>query len=51
MNVASVKARLKNFASESGRTFQDALTGSVEIIILLPRCADSRHVYGRRRYA
>ena len=26
MNVASVKARLKNFASESGRTFQDALT-------------------------
>ena len=26
MNVASVKAKLKNFASESGRTFQDALT-------------------------
>ena len=26
MNVASVKARLKNYASESGRTFQDALT-------------------------
>ncbi len=25
MNVASVKARLKNYASESGRTFQDAL--------------------------
>lgn len=26
MNVASVKARLKNYASESRRTFQDALT-------------------------